>query len=432
MIDVSLVTPQRIRHLQRQLYCKAKEEPNYRFYQLYDKIWRADILAHAWTLSRANRGAPGVDGVTFEQIEAQGLESWLGGVQEELRAKRYRPQAVRRVMIPKPDGTQRPLGLPTIKDRVIQTAAKLVLEPIFEADMEDSAYGYRPKRSAIDAVKAVHEGLIEGYTQVVDADLSKYFDNIPHAELMRSIALRVVDSAVLRLLKSWLQAPVQSQGPHGLSMSGGKKTKTGTPQGGVISPMLANRYMNRFLRHWQASGAPKRFAAKVVNYADDFVILSKGKANEALAWTKQVMTKLKLEINETKTSVRNARQEQFDFLGYSFGLHHVRRTGKPYLGASASGKSVKRLKAKVSATLRPQSGAWEEVRDRLNRMLVGWEGYFHYGSTRKSYRAVNAHVRTTVRNFLQRRHKVPSRGAKRFSHTTIFTDLRVHELGGAR
>lgn len=429
---MSLRTPEAIRELQRKLYCKAKAEPQFRFYQLYDKIWRSAILAHAWALSRANRGAPGVDGVTFGQIEAQGVEGWLSGLQEEVKTKRYRPQAVRRVMIPKPGGGQRPLGLPTIKDRVVQTAAKLVLEPVFEADMEDCAYGYRPKRSAIDAVKAVHGALIEGYTQVVDADLSKFFDRIPHVDLMRSIALRIVDRAVLSLLKSWLQAPVQSDGPHGPSMSGGKANPMGTPQGGVISPLLANRYMNRYLRHWKQSAGGQRFAARLVNYADDFVILSRGKANEALAWTKQVMTKLRLEINETKTCVRNAREERFDFLGYSFGLHYVQRGGKPYLGASASSKSVKRLKAKVSESLRPQSGPWGEVRDKLNRMLKGWEGYFHYGSKRKSYRAVNAHVRTTVRNFLQRRHKVSSRGTRPFSHTKIFTDLGVYEMGGAR
>lgn len=429
---MSLRTPEAIRELQRKLYCKAKAEPQFRFYQLYDKIWRSDILAHAWALSRANRGAPGVDGVTFEQIEAQGVEGWLSGLQEEVKSKRYRPEAVRRVMMDKAGGGTRPLGLPTIKDRVVQTAAKLVLEPIFEADMEDCAYGYRPKRSAIDAVKAVHGALIEGYTQVVDADLSKFFDKIPHDDLMRSIALRIVDRAVLSLLKSWLQAPVQSDGPQGPMRSGGKTSKVGTPQGGVVSPMLANRYMNRYLRHWKQSGGEQKFAARLVNYADDFVILSRGKAVEALEWTKQVMKKLKLEVNETKTCVRNARQEQFDFLGYSFGLHYTQRVGKPYLGASASSKSVKRLKAKISETLRPQSGPWAQVSDKLNRVLKGWEGYFHYGSKRKSYRAVNAHVRTTVRNFLQRRHKVSSRGTRQFKHTTIFNDLGVHEMGGAR
>lgn len=433
---MSLRTPESIRTLQRKLYCKAKEEPQCRFHQLYDKIWRSDVLAHAWALSRANRGAPGVDGVTFEQIEAQGLQGWLSGVQEELRAKCYRPQAVRRVLIPKPGGGERPLGLPTLKDRVIQTAAKLVLEPIFEADMEDCAHGYRPRRSAINAVKAVHQALIEGYTDVVDADLSKYFDTIPHDELMCSIRLRIVDRAVLGLLKSWLQMPVQSDVPdagQGPGMSGGgRKAKMGTPQGGVISPLLANRYMNRYLRYWKQCGGEQQFQAKLVNYADDFVILSRGKASQALAWTRQAMKRLHLEVNEAKTCVRNARKERFDFLGYSFGLHHVKRSGKPYQGASASDKAVQRLKDKISDSLGPQSGTWQDVRDKLNRQLKGWEGYFHHGSTRKSYRAINAHVRTTVRNFLQRRHKVSSRGTNQFSHTMIFGEMGVHELGGLR
>lgn len=333
-------------------------------------------------------------------------------------------------MIPKAGGGERPLGLPTIKDRVIQTAAKLVLEPIFEADMEDCAYGYRPRRSAVDAVKVVHAALIEGYTQVVDADLSKYFDKIPHDDLMRSIALRVVDRAVLSLLKSWLQAPVQGEGEQGRpkSMSGGKQHKLGTPQGGVISPLLANRYMNRYLRYWQQCNGEQRFAAKLVNYADDFVILSKGKAHQALAWTRQAMTRLKLEINETKTGVRNARVEQFDFLGYRFGLHFVRRTGKRYLGARASDKSVQRLKDKVSELLKTQPGPWPDIRDRLNRTLSGWKNYFHYGSLRSSYQAIDHHVRTKVRNFLQRRHKDPSRGTHQFSHTVIFKEYGVFEM----
>ena len=430
MIDVSLTTPELIRNLQRKLYCKAKTEPNFRFYQLYDKIWRADILAHAYALSRANRGAPGVDGMTFEQIESQGTESWLSSLQEELKEKRYRPEPVRRVMIPKAGGGERPLGLPTIKDRVIQTAAKLVLEPIFEADMEDCAYGYRPKRSAVDAVKVVHKALTEGYTQVVDADLSKYFDRIPHDDLMRSIALRIVDRAVLSLLKSWLQVPVQGDGPQGPnSLSGGKGNKLGTPQGGVISPLLANRYMNRFLRYWHQCAGEKQFAAKLVNYADDFVILSRGKAQHALAWTRQAMTRLKLEINTSKTSVRNARVESFDFLGYRFGLMYTfKGHSQGYLGARASDKSIQKLKDRVGELLRPQSGAWPEIRDRLNRTLSGWKNYFHYGSVRKSYTAVNQHVCTKVRNFLQRRHKVSSRGTRQFDDRAIFDSYGVFEL----
>src|SRR6266480_3196385 len=206
---MSLATPEKIRSLQRKLYRKAKAEPAFRFYVLYDKICREDILRHAYGLARANAGAPGVDGVSFAQIEEQGLEAWLAGLREELVAKTYRPDPVRRVLIPKPDGGERPLGIPTIRDRVAQTAAKLVLEPIFEADFDDSAYGYRPKRSAADAVRVVHDALCDGYTDVVDADLSKYFDTIPHQELLQSVARRVVDGAMLRLIKMWLKAPIE-------------------------------------------------------------------------------------------------------------------------------------------------------------------------------------------------------------------------------
>src|SRR5579864_7060040 len=307
---MSLQTPSKIRTLQRKLYRKAKDEPEYRFYLLYDKIYREDILAHAYELAKANQGAPGVDGQTFEGIEAQGRERWLKELGNELRTRKYQPQPVRRVMIPKPGGGERPLGIPSIRDRVVQTAAKLVLEPIFEADLEPTAYGYRPGRSGIDAVKAVHRLLCQGFTDVVDADLSNYFDTIPHDELLRSVAARIVDRHVLRLIKLWLTAPVEARDPDGRRrMIGGKRTTRGTPQGGVISPLLANRYMNRFLRHWRGQERGEAFCAHVVNYADDFVILSRGHAAAALAWTRQVMTRLGLTVNEAKTTVRDARQE---------------------------------------------------------------------------------------------------------------------------
>jgi len=427
---MSLITPEKIRTLQRKLYLKAKAEPGFRFYQLYDKIWREDILAHAYALARENRGAPGVDGVTFKQIEKEGREEWLFRLREDLRQKTYRAQPVRRVMIPKPGGGERPLGIPTIRDRVVQTAAKLVIEPIFEADLDDSAYGYRPKRGAADAIKEVHRLVCRGYSDVVDADLSKYFDNIPHRDLLLCVARRIVDRDILALIKMWLKAPVEERdGNGGRRMLGGQSSTCGTPQGGVASPLLANLYMNRFLKHWRATGRGEAYRAHVVNYADDFVILSRGRAVEAMAWTKDVMMRLGLTLNEAKTSIRNARQERFDFLGYSFGPHRYRKDGHWYLGASPSRKSVQRFKDKVGALLVPgNKGAWSEVCDQLNSMLRGWSSYFGYGTRMQAYRAVDAHVYDRVRNFLAKRHKVQGRGTRHFPHDLVFGELGVLHL----
>jgi len=307
---MSLTTPEKIRSLQRKLYVKAKAEPAFRFYLLYDKIYRDDILLHAYRLARANAGAPGVDGMTFGKIEARGLEAWLAGLREAMVTKTYRPDPVRRVMIPKASGDgERPLGIATIRDRVVQTAAKVVLEPIFEADFEDTAYGYRPRRGALAAVKKVHRHLVRGNTDVVDADLSRYFDSIPHSDLLKSVARRVVDRNVLRLIKMWLRAPVEERDADGTRrMSGGKGNKLCTPQGAVVSPLLANIYMNRFLKHFRQSGAADAFRAHVVAYADDLVILSRGRAAEALTWMRDAMAKLGLTLNEAKTSVRDARK----------------------------------------------------------------------------------------------------------------------------
>jgi RNA-directed DNA polymerase len=428
---MSLTTPEKIRSLQRKLYVKAKAEPAFRFYLLYDKIYRDDILLHAYRLARANAGAPGVDGMTFDKIEARGLEAWLAGLREELVTKTYRPDPVRRVMIPKASGDgERPLGIATIRDRVVQTAAKVVLEPIFEADFEDTAYGYRPRRGALAAVKEVHRHLVRGNTDVVDADLSRYFDSIPHSDLLKSVARRVVDRNVLRLIKMWLRAPVEERDADGTRrMSGGKGNKLGTPQGAVVSPLLANIYMNRFLKHFRQSGAADAFRAHVVAYADDLVILSRGRAAEALTWMRDAMAKLGLTLNEAKTSVRDARKERFDFLGYSFGPHWFKKNGKWYLGASPSKKSMQRFKTKVGDRLVPANmKPWEDVRDELNSMLLGWSHYFSYGAIAGAYKHVDWHVYQRARDFLTRRHKVQGRGTNRFSCDVVYGELGLIRL----
>ena len=431
---MSLQTPALIRTLQRKLYAKAKTEPAFRFYLLYDKVWRADILAHAYDLARANKGAPGVDGETFDRIEASGRADWLHRLGEALHTKTYRCQPVRRVMIPKPGGGERPLGIPTIRDRVAQTAAKLVLEPIFEADLDPAAYGYRPGRSAGEAIPLVLSLLRQGYTDVVDADLSKYFDTIPHDALMLSIARRIVDTDMLRLIKQWLQAPVETTGDDGKRrMEGGKANRLGVPQGGVISPLAANLYMNRFLKHWRQSGRGEAWDAHIVNYADDFVILSRGHAAEAMAWTDATMTRLGLTLNRTKTRLCDARREQFDFLGYSFGPHCFRQTGRWFTGASPSRKSVQRLKDKVGAMLVPGNmGRWDDVRNALNRLLRGWGGYFSPGSHYVADRAIEAHVYDCVRNFLARRAKMPARGIGSFRMEAVFGDMGVTRMRHCR
>ena len=428
---MSLQTPDNIRRLQRKLYLKAKAESDFRFYLLYDKVYREDILHHAYDLARSNKGSPGVDGVTFEMIEAKGLDEWLSDIRKDLVEKTYRPAPVRRVMIPKPGGNgERPLGIPTIRDRVIQGAAKLVLEPIFEADLDPSAYGYRPKRGGPDAIKEVHELLCRGYTDVVDADLSKYFDTIPHRDLIQSVARRIVDRNILRLIKLWLKAPVEERDGEGKRhMSGGRHSTCGTPQGGVASPMLANIYMNRFLKYWRQTGRSASYRAHVVSYADDFVILSRGHAEEALAWTRRVMAKLGLALNETKTSVRNARQEHFGFLGYTFGSHYMQTNGRWYLGASPSKKSVQRVKDKVGEILVPGNQApWPEVRDQLNSLLRGWRAYFNHGSRQRAYETVDQHVYHSVQRFLVRRHKVPTHGTRRFTYRAVYGVLGVLKL----
>jgi RNA-directed DNA polymerase len=432
---VSLTPPDKLRRLQEVLYTKAKQAPAYRFYLLYDKVSRPDILAHAYALSKQKGGAPGVDGVTFDAIEAAGAEPWLAAVQEALRTETYRPHPVRRVVIPKPGGIgERPLGIPTIRDRVVQTAALLILQPIFEADLEPTAYGYRPGRTAVQAVQAVHRALCAGHTEVMDADLSRYFDTIPHADLMQSLARRLSDRKLLRLLKGWLKAPVAERADDGgWRFTGGKRSTRGTPQGGVVSPLLANLYMNRFLKVCRLRGLDRRYGARLVNYADDFVVLCRHGAPEVLAQTRRWVTQMGLTLNEQKTRVVDGRTEPFTFLGYTFGPLHYRKDGHGYLGAAPAQKAVQRVKGRIRSILRPGNQApWAEVVQDLNRVLRGWAAYFAYGTRWLAYRAVDHYVSERVRHFLRRRHKVPSRGTRRFSLTRVFGELGVFSLRGLR
>ena len=353
---MSLATPPKLRRLQEALYTKAKQEPAYRFYLLYDKVYRADILAHAYALSRQRGGAPGVDGVTFEDIEGAGTERWLAAVQEALRTQTYRPQPVRRVLIPKAGGGERPLGIPTIRDRVVQTAALLILQPIFEADLEPTAYGYRPGRTALEAVQEVHRALCAGHTEVIDGDVSQYFDAIPHAELMKSLARRISDRQVLRLLKMWLKASVaEPTAGGGWRFSGGKRATRGTPQGGVVSPLLANVYMNRYLKVFRLRGLDVRYGARLVNYADDFVVLCRSGAAEVLAQSRRWFAQMGLMLNEQKTRLCDGRREAFTFLGYTFGPMHYRKDGHWYLGAMPAQKAVTRIKGRIRQILRPSN-----------------------------------------------------------------------------
>jgi RNA-directed DNA polymerase len=421
---MGLATPEKIQTLQRKLYLKAKREPNFRFYALYDKVYRSDILAHAYALARANRGAPGVDGVRFEDIGAYGRERFLVELRRELQEKRYRPDAVLRVMIPKANGGQRPLGVPTIRDRVVQAAVKLLLEPIFEADFTDNAYGYRPARSAQDAVRTVHRTLKAGYVEVVDADLSKYFDTIPHASLLKSVARRVSDSGTLHLIKMCLKAPVQEESDDG-KPTRRRTGNRGTPQGGVLSPLLANVYMRRFLKAWELRDNDRRFGCRVVNYADDFVILCRSNATAALAEARHILTRIGLTLNEEKTRICQAWEEPFDFLGYSFGVQYAFGSGRPYLAAFPAKRSVRRLKAKLRRMVGHHM-SWQSaeniVRD-VNRVVYGWLNYFSYGTLWKTYGLLERFLQRRVRGWLVHKHRVGSRGECRFPARHLYDTM---------
>jgi group II intron reverse transcriptase/maturase len=424
--------PETVEKLRTSLQTKAKAEPAFRLYALWDKVYRKDVLLEAYRRCRANAGAPGVDRVTFDMIEAQGVERWLGMLREELTSGHYAPQPLLRVWIPKSNGGQRPLGIPIIRDRVVQMAMVLVIGPIFEADLLPQQYGFRPGLDAKMALRRVYWHVTQhGRREVVDADLRDYFTSIPHEPLMRCLSRRIADGRILHVIKSWLTAPVvEIIDGRPVQTAEARRTKRGTPQGGVISPLLANCYFRRFLLAWHGHGHQDHFDAYVVNYADDFVICCRpGNAATALARMSVLMTRLGLEVNTAKTRIARLPEESFDFLGYTVG-RFFGKDGRPYIGTRPSKKAVKSLLRRIHARTSPQWHADEPESTvaRISSMLRGWCGYFDQGPVMDIYELVRAYTDRRIRRWLMRRAGRRGAGFRQIPNEYLYETLGLYNI----